>query len=122
MYLGISQKPERGCIMELFATNELKLNKNIKKGDKESLLSLFNAADRFKATQVLINAVENTGVRVSLENLGEIDLKLGDDMEKGQKKTIMTLFWFSERSKPITMMMDAQAGDPVKINIYKLDS
>jgi hypothetical protein len=108
--------------MELFAANELKLNKNIKKGDRESLLSLFNASNRFKATQVLIDAVENTGVRVSLENLGEIDLKLGDDMEKGQKKTIMTLFWFSERSKPITMMKDAQAGDPVKINIYKLGS
>jgi hypothetical protein len=108
--------------MELFATNELKLNKDIKKGDKESLLSLFSAADRFKPAQVLIDTVEDTVVRVSLENLGEIDLKLGDDMEKGQKKTIMTLFWFSERSKPITMMKDAQAGDPVKINIYKLDS
>jgi hypothetical protein len=107
--------------MELFATNELKLNKNIKKGDEESLLSLFNASNRFKPAQVLIDATEDTSVRVSLENLGEIDLKLGDDMEKGQKKTIMTLFWFSERSKPITMMKDAQAGDPVKISIYKLD-
>jgi hypothetical protein len=121
MYLGISQKPERGLIMELFATNELKLNKNIKKGDEESLLSLFNASNRFKPAQVLIDATEDTSVRVSLENLGEIDLKLGDDMEKGQKKTIMTLFWFSERSKPITMMKDAQAGDLVKISIYKLD-
>ena len=108
--------------MELFTTNELKLNKNVKKGDKESLLSLFSPKDRFKNTKVLIDAVENSSVRVSLEDLGEIDLKLGDDMEKGQKKTIMTLFWFNERSKPITMMKDAQAGDPVKINIYKLDS
>jgi hypothetical protein len=107
--------------MELFATNELALNKSIKKGDRESLLSLFSASDRFKPARVLVDAEEDTSVRVSLENLGEIDLKLGDDMEKGQKKTIMTLFWFSERSKPITIMKDAQAGDPIKINIYKLD-
>jgi len=107
--------------MELFTTNELKLTKSVKKGDKETLLSLFSAADRFKTARVLTDAEENTGVRVSLEKLGEIDLKLGDDMEKGQKKTIMTLFWFNERSKPIEMKKDAQAGDPVKINIYKID-
>jgi len=108
--------------MELFATNKLKLNKSVKKGDKESLLSLFSPEDRLKNTKVLTDAVENTSVRVSLENLGEIDLKLGDDMEKGQKKTLMTLFWFNERSKPITMMKDAQAGEPVEINMYKLDN
>src|SRR4030042_2219550 len=108
--------------MELFAANELRLNKNVKKGDKESLLSLFSPEDRFKNTRVLVDAVENTTVRVSLENLGEIDLKLGDDMEKGQKKTIMNLFWFNERSKPIELIKDAQAGDTVKINMYKLDS
>ena len=107
--------------MELFAANELKLNKSVKKGDEESLLSLFSPEDRFKNTRVLIDAVENSSVRVSLEDLGEIDLKLGDDMEKGQKKTIMTLFWFEERSKPITIMKDARAGDTVVINVYKLD-
>jgi hypothetical protein len=106
--------------MELFMTNELTLKMNVKKGDKENLLSLFSAADRFKPAPVLIDAEENEVVRVSLGGLGDIDLKLGDDMEKGQKKTIMTLFWFEERSKPITMMNDAQAGDPVKINMYKL--
>ena len=105
--------------MELFATNELILAKNVNKGDKESLLSLFSAGDRFKTMPVQIDAVEESTVRVSLEGLGEIDLKLGDDMEKGQKKTIMTLFWFNERSKTIEMMRDAQAGDHVTINIFK---
>jgi hypothetical protein len=108
--------------MELFMTNELKLKMDVKKGDKENLLALFSAADRFKPAQVLIDAQENESVRVSLEGLGDIDLKLGDDMEKGQKKTIMTLFWFEERSKPISIMKDAQAGDKVVINIYKPDS
>ena len=106
--------------MELFASYELVLNKSVKKGDKENLLSLFSAGDRFKSSRVLLDVEENTSVRVSLEGFGEIDLKLGDDMEKGQKKTIMTLFWFNERSKPIEMMKAAKAGDPVKINMYKL--
>ena len=107
--------------MELFMTNELKLKIDIKKGDKENLLALFSAGERFKPAQVLIDAQENEAVKVSLEELGDIDLKLGDDMEKGQKKTIMTLFWFEERSKPITIMKDARAGDTVVINVYKLD-
>jgi hypothetical protein len=108
--------------MELFLTNELTLKMDVKKGDEENVLSLFSAGERFKPARVLIDAQENEAVRVSLEGLGDIDLKLGDDMEKGQKKTIMTLFWFEERSKPITILKDAQTGDTVKINIYKLDS
>lgn len=107
--------------MELFMTNELTLKMDIKKGDKENLLALFSAGERFKPAQILIDAQENEAVKVSLEELGDIDLKLGDDMEKGQKKTIMTLFWFEERSKPISIKKDAQAGDTIKINIYKLD-
>ena len=107
--------------MELFMTNKLKLKIDVKKGDKENLLALFSAAERFHPAQVLLDAQENETVRVSLEELGDIDLKLGDDMEKGQKKTIMTLFWFEERSKPITIEKDTQAGDTVIVNVYKLD-
>ena len=107
--------------MELFMTNELTLKMDVNKGDKENLLALFSAGERFKPARVLIEAEENELVKVSLEELGDIDLKLGDDMEEGQKKTIMTLFWFEERSKPITMMKDAHTGDIIKINIYKLD-
>ena len=105
--------------MELFMTNKLKLKIDVKKGDKENMLVLFSAAERFSPAQVLSDAQENETVRVSLEELGDIDLKLGDDMENGQKKTIMTLFWFEERSKPITMKKDAQAGDTVTVNVYK---
>jgi hypothetical protein len=107
--------------MELFMTNKLKLKIDVKKGDKENLLTLFSANERFKPAQVLINAQENEAVKVSLEELGDNHLKLGDDMEKGQKKTIMTLFWFEERSKPITIIKDAQAGDTVVVNMYKID-
>ena len=106
--------------MESFASYELTLKKSVKKDDRVNLLELFSASDRFKPARVLADAEENDSVRVSLEGLGEIDLKLGDDMEKGQKKTIMTLFWFEERSKPINMPKDAQEGEPVKIEMQKL--
>jgi hypothetical protein len=105
--------------MEKFGSVELKLNKNVKKGDKENLLSLFDADDRFKPIEVLQNAEEEETVKVVLEGLGEADLKLGADMPKGRKKTIMTLFWFVERSKPIDMLKDAQTGEKVSINLYK---
>ncbi|MDD5701228.1 MAG: hypothetical protein PHU23_04170 [Dehalococcoidales bacterium] len=106
-------------MMEKFGSVQLKLNKAVKTGDQESLLSLFDATDRFKPIEVLSGAEEDTTVKVVLEGLGETDLKLGADMEKGRRKTIMTLFWFSERSRPFSMLKDAQPGETVTINIYK---
>jgi len=105
--------------MEKFADSELRLNKSVKKGDKESLLSLFSVAERFKHMEVLTSADEGASVKMVIEALGEIDLKLGDDMEKGQQKTMMTLFWFSEKSKPIEMKKDATAGESVTITMWK---
>jgi hypothetical protein len=106
--------------MEQFATTELKLAKSVKSGDKESPLSLFSAAERFRHFDLLADANEDATVKVTLEGLGEVDLKLGADMEKGQKKTIMTLFWFAERSKDIEMMRDAEAGESLIIKMQKL--
>ena len=104
--------------MEKFASVTLKLDKDIKTGDKESLQTLFDSAERYVRLEVLRTADEDTSIKVVMEGLGEIDLKLGDDMEKGQKKTIMTLFWFLERAKPIEMKADASKGDRVTINMY----
>jgi hypothetical protein len=107
--------------MEKFGSVELKLNKNVKTGDKESLLSLFDADDRFKPIEVLVDAEEGSSVKVTLEGLGEAELKLGADMEKGRKKTIMTLFWFVERSKLMVIKRGAEKGESIVINLEKLD-
>ncbi len=106
--------------MDKFGSVVLKLNKNVTRGAKESLLSLFDADDRFKPIEVLTDADEDTGVKVTLEGLGEAELKLGADMPKGRKKTIMTLFWFAERSKLMEMKRDAAKGESVTINLYKI--
>jgi hypothetical protein len=103
--------------MKEFANVKLRLNEGLKKGDKKSLLTLFNAAERFKTMDVLTSANEDSIIRVILEQLGEIDLKLGADIEKGQKKTIMTLFWFSERSKPFEIKKNAEAGEDIPIKM-----
>jgi hypothetical protein len=104
--------------MKKFANVELRLGKSVKKGDKESLLSLFNVAERFKRMQVLVNADGDTIIKVVLEGLGEADLKLGNDMEKRQQKTIMTLFWYNERSKPFEVKRNAKVGETVTVNMW----
>jgi hypothetical protein len=106
--------------MDKFASIELKLKKSVKKGEKGTLLTLFGANERFKHLEVLLDAEEGTNLKVVLEGLGEASLQLGDDMDKGQKKTIMTLFWFSDKSKPIEVKRDAEAGDSIAINIWKI--
>jgi hypothetical protein len=106
--------------MKKFGSLELKLGKDIKKGSQESLQTLFHSAERYQRMEVLTSADEDTNIRVTLEGLGEADLKLGDDMEKGQRKTIMTLFWFLERAKLIEMKRDAKAGEAVAINMSVL--
>jgi hypothetical protein len=104
--------------MEVFARTELRLNKNVDKNAQESLLTLFGVAERFSKMEVLCSRDEDDEVRVVLEGLGEAILKLGDDMEKGQKKTIMTLFWFSERAKLLPMQRDAKAGESVVVTLW----
>ncbi len=105
--------------MEKFGSVELKLNKKVNKGDKENLLSLFDADERFKPIEVLTPADEDSLVKVVLEGLGEADLKLGADMVQGRKKTIMTLFWFTERSKNFEMQRNAEPGENILLTLLK---
>jgi len=108
--------------MKEFANGILILAKDVKKGEKESLLSLFSAAERFKPMEVLVDADEECIIRVVLEGIGQIDLKLGADVKKGEKKTIMTLFWFAERSKPIEIMKDVKAGQKVEVRMWLVEA
>jgi hypothetical protein len=105
--------------MDKFTSIELKLNKNVKKGDKESLISLFSMEERIKRMDVLIDMDEGQTIKVVLEGLGETELKLGADMEKGDQKTVMTLFWMPEKSKLFEMKRNAQAGEKITVNMFK---
>lgn len=105
--------------MEKFADIELKLKKNVSSKETLNLIALFSADERFQRMDVLTDAEEGDKIKVVLEGLGEIDLLLGDDMEKGQKKTLMTLFWFSEKSKPIEMQRSAEKGESISVTMWK---
>ena len=100
-----------------FASVSLILGKDVNKGDQESLQTLFHSEERYRRITLLADAEEDAEVRVVLGGLGAADLKLGDDMEKGQAKTIMTLFWFAERAKLIEMKRKVKAGKSVTIDM-----
>jgi hypothetical protein len=106
--------------MDKFASIKLKLNKDVKKGEKESLISLFSFEDRIKRMEILLDMDEAQIVKVVLEELGEVELKLGNDMEKGDRKTIMTLFWMPEKSTLFEMKNNAKAGETILISIWKV--
>ena len=103
--------------MENFTSAEFTLDKDVKKGDMESLLSLFSFKDRTKHMEILLDVDEGQPVKVVLEGLGETELKLGADMEKGDRKTIMTLFWMPEKSRLFEIKRNAHAGEKVIINM-----
>lgn len=105
--------------MEKFASIELKLNKSVKKGDQQSLISLFSFEERIKRMEILTEMAEGQMVTVVLEGLGQTNLKLGNDMEKGDWKTIMTLFWLPEKSQLFEMQRDAASGEKITMNIWK---
>jgi hypothetical protein len=100
-----------------FASVDLKLGKDVEKGDRESLQTLFRSEERYRRMVLQADAEEDAEVKVVLGGLGSAGLKLGDDMEKGQEKTIMTLFWFAERDKPIEMKKNAKKGSIVSIDM-----
>ena len=103
--------------MDKFISAELKLAKDVKKGDKESLLTLFSFEERIKRMEVLKDLNEGDSVKVILEGLGEANLILGNDMEKGDRKTIMTLFWLPEKSKLFEMQRNSKAGEKIAVNM-----
>jgi hypothetical protein len=105
--------------MELFTSIQMKLDKNVKKGSQESLSSLFDFQERTKRMEVLLDMDEGQRVKAILEGLGETELVLGNDMEKGQRKTIMTLFWLPEKTKLIDMTGDAKEGENITITMWK---
>jgi hypothetical protein len=105
--------------MELFLNGKLKLNKSVNKGDTESLLSLFGAYERFKRFEVLTEADEGAKIKISLEELGEVELKLGADIEKGQQKCIMTLFWYEQRVIPFDIKKNAKVDEGIAIKMWK---
>jgi len=106
--------------MKNFAFGELKLKKDVRKCDKESLLSLFDAEERFKRMMVMTDAPEDSLVRVMIGDLTQIDLKLGADMKQQKQKTIMTLFWYSERAKKFEIQTDASSGQNIDIRMILL--
>ena len=74
--------------MEKFAAIELKLGKSIRKGTKESLLSLFSAAERFKYFPVLLDAEEDTNMKVVLEGFGKLTSSSVLIWKKGRKRLL----------------------------------
>lgn len=105
--------------MVKFASIELKLQKDVTKGAQESLLTLFGFEDRLKRMEVLIDVDEGEKVTVELKGLGKTELVLGNDMEKGDRKTIMTLFWLPEKSKLFEITRDAKAGEYISMDIWR---
>ena len=74
--------------MDKFGSVELKLTKDIKMGDKENLLSLFDVDERFKPIEVLKDAEDESTVKVVLEGLGEADLNWERICGKGKRKLL----------------------------------
>ncbi len=103
--------------MRKLASVKCKLSKYINKGDQESLQTLFRSAERYRRMVLLASAEEGTNIRAILRGLGTVNLKLGDDMERGEIKSIMTLFWFEERAKLIEIKKKASAGKAVTIDM-----
>ncbi len=100
-----------------FATFRMILGKDVNKGDHESLQTLFRSEERYRPITLLVDAEENDILKVRLGGLGSTELKLGDDMEKREVKTVMTLFWYAERAKPIEMKHKAKAGSIVEVDM-----
>jgi hypothetical protein len=106
--------------MELLLNGKLKLNMSVNKGDTESLLSLFGASERFKRFEVLADADEGVNIKVSLEELGEVELRLGADIEKGRQKCIMTLFWYDQRIIPFEIKKNVAADEAITLKMWKI--
>ena len=105
--------------MTIFSKLDLKIKKSVAAGSSESLLSLFDAQERFKKSVIQCAACEGALINLQIGDLGELNLKIGADMTEGSRKNIMTLFWYEEKVKTFELKNNLDRGKVVTL-VFKL--
>lgn len=99
------------------ATVELKVARAVRKGDAVSLMSLFDSSQRFERFPLEADLEEEQVVTVRVGSIGEWALPVGADMVAGHHKTLMTMFWYRERTATLPSACDVEAGQTVRVEI-----
>lgn len=102
----------------LLAKMNLKVGRDFEAGSSISLMSLFNSHERFKTFQLQADVLEDQLVQLHLGSVGRLDVPVGNDMKAGQKKTLMTLFWYPARTQSIIALTGLMAGDSLPVEIH----
>lgn len=101
------------------ATLNLRLAKAVRTGEQACLMTLFDSAARFRYFELREPLLEGERVTLVIGPLGSVTLPVGSDMNTGQKKTLMTSFWYSERIQPFEVRRDMAVGDELTIEMSK---
>lgn len=101
------------------ASVSLKVGKAIAKGAPVSLMVLFGSSERFERFVLDADLQENEKVSLQVGDVGSLQLPVGNDMAAGQKKTLMTMFWYPERTQLMDAQRDVAAGEELTVEIQK---
>ena len=101
------------------ATLNLRLSKSVHTGEQECLMTLFDSTSRFRYFELRESLLEGDRVTLLIGPIGSVTLRVGSDMNTGQKKTLMTSFWYAERIQPFEIRRDFAVGDELTIEISK---
>jgi len=100
------------------ASIELTANKDVKKGEKVTIESLFAYVERRKEFEVPSDIKRgDIKIKVDISKVGALETKSDTTKKKGEKTSLVALLSYLDLRKELTASEDVKKGDKLTVNI-----
>lgn len=97
---------------------ELTANKDVKKGEKVTIESLFAYVERRKESEVSSDIKRgDTKIKVDISKVGALEIKSDATKKKGEKTSLTMLLSYLDQRKELIATGDVKKGDKLTVNI-----
>ena len=104
--------------MARLANVELTANRDVKKGEKTSIESLFTSDERHKEFEVSSDIKSrDTKIRVTIPKVEALETKADTTKKKGEKTSLFMLLSYSDLRKEVAASEDVKKGDKLAVSI-----
>ena len=111
------ERARTGDYVARLASIELTANKDVKKGEKITIESLFAYDERRKEFEVPSDIKIFTKIKVDISKVAALEIKSDATKKKGEKTNLGILVSYSDLRKELTATGDAKKGDKLTVNI-----
>jgi len=112
------ERARTGDYVARLASIELTANKDVKKGEKVTIESLFVYDERRKEFEVSSDIKKgDTKIKIDISKVAALEIKSDATKKKGEKTNLTMLLSYSDPRKELTATGDVKKGDKLTVNI-----